>query len=112
MRFLAIGLISVFLAACGTKGPLTQLPRSQPTPPLLNQAGEKLRLMPSSADLVACSPACVAACPTATPAGSLLPPAKPWPEALAGAPASTLRTPAACNAACMSNCPPGYAGRR
>ena len=114
MRHIALGLtsslfVSLFLAACGTNGPLYQLPRQEPQSPLFVKAGEKLGLMPTAADVAACRPLCVAACPTSGPDGTILAPVKPWPEALAGASAVALKTPASCQAACMSKCPPGFA---
>lgn len=50
MRQIALGLtLSLLLGACGTKGPLYQLPRQEAQTPLFVKAGEKLGVVPAPA---------------------------------------------------------------
>lgn len=93
MRQLALGLtLSLILGACGTKGPLYQLPRQEAPSPLFVQAGAKLSLLPNAADQAACRPVCAAACGP-----------EPSASEVAGA-----RAPA-CLTKCLETCPSGAA---
>ena len=108
MRHIALGLtVSLILAACGTKGPLYQLPRQQAPSPVFVQAGEKLGLIASVADQAACRPVCLAACnPPQSLASSPATPATPAATAAATEAAGRAAT---CMVRCMETCPPGAA---
>ncbi len=57
MRNIALGLtLALLLGACGTKGPLYQLPRQEAQTPLFVKAGEKLGVVPAPATTPAASP--------------------------------------------------------
>lgn len=111
MRNIILALLAALLTACGSKGGLSPLPRSEPNPPLLTQAAQKMGWLPSSADQAACAKRCESACPSRDAAGTLRPPVNPWPDGLNGIPLSSLSNPEACNSACVSRCPAGFAAQ-